>query len=219
MSTIMDRGLSGRSDTPHREAASEDFLKGIIRQNWHGQLDTADRKKGRQLAAEIDAHILNMRSLINAIDYEVFCIPNIVSHSKHMQAEELCRYLRLIESMAIGYSSTLGRDVASLAIIGLTSKAKSASSIEKHYNALSNEIESRLDRCGVMIEKRKRKVERLSAAIKVHQRSFLRFFRKGRIAYLKKRADAGRKRIERLDQEFESINNINLDMRAKVNKD
>ncbi len=218
MNTITDKVIAERSDSSLKEAASEDLLKGIIRQNWHGQLDAAHKKSGKQLAEEIDAHLANMRPLINIIDYEVFCVPNIISHSKHMQKEELRRYLRLIESMAIGYTSTLGRDVASLAIIGLTSKAKDAGRIEKHYNDLSNDIESRLDRCSTMIDNRKRRVERLSAAVKIHQRSLLRFFRKGRIKRLKRMIEAGRRSVERLDLEFERINNTNLDMRAKTDK-
>lgn len=219
MSTIIGREIAGKSDSASRKSASEDFLKGVVRQNWHGQLDATDKKYGSQIAAEIDAHLANMRSLPNALDYEVFCIPNIISHSRHMQAEEFRNYLRLLESMAIGYSLTLGSDVANLALIGLTSKAKNAGNLEKHYNALSNRIESKLDRCSVMIERRKRIAERLSVAARRQQRSILRFFRKDRILYLKKRADIEKKRIERLDQEFEGINNINLDMRAKVNKD
>lgn len=195
------------------------MLKGIVRQHWHDKLDSMDKIKGKALATEIDMHLANITAMVDPLDYEVFCVPNMIAHSKHMSRDEFSRYLRLMESMAYGYSSIFGSDIAGLALIGISSKAKNVSGIERYHRLLSNHVESKIKTYHRKIEKRKRHVDGLYLRMRTHERSILKFFRKGRISMLTRRIDYGIKMVESLNYKFDKFNGVYRNMKLKGNKD
>ncbi len=184
------------------------MLKDIIRRNWHGKLEIVDKAGTKNLAADMETHILNMTDLVDALDYEVFCVPNIISHSRHMSKEEFGRYLKLMEAMAEGYSAMFGRDLAGLALIGISSKAKNANGVEKYHKLLSGYIESRIKRYHAHIEKRKKRVDGIYLKMRAHERGFLRFFMKGRLVRLERQMDRSMDHVHALNLRYDKLNSI-----------
>ena len=219
MSSTIARDISAEPGETAGITANSDMLKGIVRQHWHDKLDSMDKINGKALATEIDMHLANITAIIDPLDYEVFCVPNMIAHSKHMSRDEFSRYLRLMESMAYGYSSIFGSDIAGLALIGISSKAKNVSGVERYHRLLSAHVESKIKTYHGKIEKRKRHVDGLYLRMKMHERSILRFFRKGKISMLTKRIDYGIRRVESLNYKFDKFNGVYRNIKLKGGKD
>jgi hypothetical protein len=193
------------------------ILMNVVRQHWENKLEGMDMMKSRHVSSEIDLHLSNINGIIDKLDYEVYCVPSIVSHSKHMQTNEFREYLRLIESMAIGYSAVFGKDITGLILIGLTSKARNVGSAEAYFAGLSDRLSSKLKIYDALIKKHKEDSDSLSREFIRHKSSIFRFIRKKHIYELKSRMDAKAKKLRKLNNKAERINNvrIRLSMRAK----
>ena len=197
------------------------MLKEIVRRNWHGKLEIIDKAGTKNLEAEMEAHILNITDLVDALDYEVFCVPNIISHSKHMSKDEFGRYLRLMEAMAEGYSAMFGSDIAGLALIGISSKAKNAGGVEKYHKLLMSHIEARANKYHFSIEKGKKHMDNIYVRMLSYERGLLRFFTRGKRERLAKRIDMGLERMYRLNGRYDRLNAIyrKVVLRAGRHKD
>ncbi len=196
---------------------STNFLKGMVRQQWASKLESSvnDKQLSKQMIAKIETHISNMNGIVDQLDYELFCIPHIISHSKHMAKEDLYKYLGLVESIAVGYSSIHGKMITSLLMIGLTSKAKNFGGAEKYYNAVSGDIESKLSTFNRFIERKNARIDRLSSLAARHNRGIFRIFRRKRVASINRRITRSRKRIEMLKKSASSISDIQRSMKLK----
>ena len=86
-----------------------------------------EKLKSRQIIATIEGHAANMQRILDSYDYEIFCMPNIVSASKTMTGEDFDTYLKFIESIATGYYSVFDKDLTTLILVGLTYKARNLS--------------------------------------------------------------------------------------------
>ena len=77
---------------------SVNFLKGIVRQQWASKLENSinDKQTSKQMITYIETHISNMNGIVDQLDYELFCIPHIISHSL-----ETC--LKLHASIYVAY--------------------------------------------------------------------------------------------------------------------
>ena len=196
--------------TPNRERtqAESEMLKEIVRRNWHGKLEIIDKAGTKTLAAQMEAHILNITDLVDALDYEVFCVPNIISHSKHMSKDEFGRYLRLMEAMAEGYSGMFGTDMAGLALIGISSKAKNAAGVEKYHKLLTSHIESKANKYHFSIEKGKKRMDSIYLRMRSYERGLLRFFTRGKRDRLAKKMDRGLERMYLLNGKYDKLSAI-----------
>ncbi len=219
MDSIIGRDISADSKDTGKVMTNSEMLKDVVRQHWHQKLDGTDKAKVKALANEIDIHLANITNVVDPLDYEIFCVPNMISHSKHMSRDEFDKYLRLMESMAYGYSSVFGSDVAGLALIGISSKAKNVSGVERYHKLLSAHVESKIKTYHSKIEKRKRHVDGLYFRVRTHERSILRFFRRGRISKLTRRIDYGIRRVESLNYKFDKFNGIYRNLKLRSNKD
>lgn len=209
---------AGQSDAAISGHPSVNFLKGMVRQQWASKLENsvADKQLSRQIVAGIERHISNMNGIVDQLDYELFCIPNIISHSKHMSEEELYRYLGLMESVAVGYSSMHGRHITSLLMVGLTAKAKNPAGIGKYYRAVSNKVESKLQAYNSILEKRKVRIGRLSILAKRNGSGIFRIFRRKRVAAINQRIDLGMRRMESLNSKVGAITDTQRSMKLRA---
>ncbi len=196
MEYIVSREGIGYSIKSKLDDKHSDTLKTIIRQHWKETLDGIDKSKSKTIAMELETHISSMNSVVDPMDYEAFCIPNIIQHSKHMSKEEFSTYLRLIESMAIGYSDHLGKELTNLVLIGVTSKGRSATSAERYLALLLKDINNRANYYQLHINKRSRHVYALSSRLRAHQSSILRVFKRRRIRHLSKTISSKNREIE-----------------------
>lgn len=216
MNSIIERDNAINSGRPSlTERSSAGFLKDVIRRQWYDAIGT-DKVKSHATAAEIDLHIANMNALIDPLDYEIHCIPRIVSHSKQMQKEEFARYLKQIEALATGYSSMLGKELTGLLLIGLTTKARSTKGVEKYHKMLSDEIDGKIQLYGTRIERRKVRIDRLSLKAVSYRRGIFSFFRRGKVLMLNKRIYSTTRRVEALNKKFDRLNGIKMSMKAKA---
>ncbi len=206
MNTAIEKATPNR-DRERTQAESE-MLKDIVRRNWHGKLEIIDKSGTKNLAAEMEGHILNMSDLVDALDYEVFCVPNIISHSKHMSKEDFGKYLKLMEAMAEGYSAMFGRDIAGLALIGISSKAKNVNGVERYHKLLASHIESRANRYHSSIEKGKKRMDGIYLRMRSYERGLLRFFMRGKRDRLARRIDRGLERMYQLNSRYDRLNSI-----------
>ena len=196
--------------------ANSNFFKNVVRQHWEGKLATMDKTKSKHVAAEIESHLSKMNPHIDKLDYEIFCVPNIIAHSKHITKEELQDYLKLLESLAVGYSSTLGRELTSLVLIGLTSKARNSASAERYYKSLTGYVQGRVTRYESAIDRKRKRVHGLSMLLQREQSSLLRLFRRRRIQVLSKKIDVNIKDIEALTMKLQTYSNVSVSMRERV---
>jgi hypothetical protein len=204
ISAIDREGASKQEDrgdeTAHAPQQTKDLLRSIVRQNWHGRIAAEDKVKSRNLVPAIESHIANITPFLDPIKYETHCVPSIISHSKYMSNEEFGRYLGLLEAMAVGYSSTLEKEIAELVMIGVTATARSISGAERYHKRLSEGIESRMEVYRSGIETRKNRMGSLYVKVKGHERSIFRFLRKGEIARLNRRINTNARAIESLSR-------------------
>ena len=202
----------GREDTSKKEDRGEettqapqqtkDLLRSVVRQNWHGKAVAEDKVKSRNLVPAIESHIANITPFIDPIVYEMHCIPSIVSHSKYMSSEEFGKYLGLMESMAVGYTSTLDKEIAELVMIGVTAKARSIGGAERYHKRLLEDVESRIRFYRTGIDTRKNRIGVLYFKVKGHERSIFRFLRKGKIVRLNKRISVNARKVDSLSRKL-----------------
>lgn len=205
---IVNREGIGYSVKGKLDDRNAETLKIVIRQHWREKLTEVEKSKGKQVSAEIDAHLSNINAVIDPIDYEAFCVPNIIQHSKHMQKEDFSAYLRLIEAMAVGYSEHLGKDLTNLILIGVTSKGRSVGSAEKYLGLLLTDINKRMNYYQNNINKRSKGINIMYGRLRAHNSSVLRFFRKRKITMLSKRIDYRTKELDVLQGRLQKYNGI-----------
>lgn len=213
MEYIVSREGIGYSVKGKLDERNSDTLKTIVRQHWKDKLVEVEKTKGKHIAVALDAHVANMNSILDPIDYEAFCIPNIIQHSKHMQKEDFSTYLKLIESIAIGYSNHLGKDLTGLILIGVTAKGRSVGSAERHLGTLVNNLNGKVAYYQSHLRKRSRRIEIMSSKLKIHQSSILRFLRKRKINVLTRRITLTNKEVQILNEKVAKYNAL----LAKIN--
>ncbi len=197
--------------------ANTNFFKNVVRQHWEGRLTTQlDKTKSKYVAAEIESHLARINPHVDKLDYEIFCVPNIIAHSKHITREELQDYLKTVESLAVGYSSTLGRDLTSLALIGLTTKARNSTSAERYYHSLTGYVQGKVTRYESVIDRRRRRLYGMSMLLQREQKGLLRFFKKKRIQVLSRKIESGIKDIEGLTMKLQTYSNVSVSMRERA---
>ena len=192
--------ISARQDKAGQAATSgnyiaADLLRNVVRRNWRSKLSGMEREKEAALADELESHLKNMSAYVDQIDYEVFCMPNIISHSRLMQQGEMRKYLGIIESMACGYSDWLGKDLTGIAMIGISSKAKNAKDLEKYHKGLSHRYESKMANLNAIIERHSTSIGKLQSKLKKEERSLFAIFKRKRLTRLRSRLSSINGRI------------------------
>ena len=180
-------GYSAKNGYDNRHS---DTLKTVVRQYWKEKLDkleSSDKSKRGHVGVALERHLSNMTPFIDPIDYEAFCVPNIIQHSKHMQREDFLAYLGLIEAIGVGYSSHVGKELTNLLLIGITSKGRSVSSAERYLATLTKELNEKADYYKGMIDKKNRSICSMAKRLDSHQSSLFRFFRRRKISLLNRR--------------------------------
>ena len=189
-------------------------LKDVIRKRWESELDTG-RLSNREAREQLNSHASNIKNILNNYDYEIFCMPNIITNTKGMSKSELNEYLKHIEALAIGYSSVFNNDLATLLLIGVTCKSRSVSSIARYYDSLSFDINKRISYYGKLLDKNSEFMSRINYEIKVTESGFLRLFRKKKISRLKEKAGARHIRIKKIEKKLSGYNSIKARMFRK----
>ncbi|MDE1834310.1 MAG: hypothetical protein KGH64_03150 [Candidatus Micrarchaeota archaeon] len=194
--------IKGKIDDHHNDA-----LKNVIRQHWMEKLDVLEKAKGsKHVSVALETHLSNMAAITDPIDYEAFCVPNIIQHSRHMGKEDFDTYLKLLESMAIGYSNHLGKDLTGLLLIGITSKGRSISSARRYHTILVNEIGGKVSKYQERINRKTKTIETMSKRLQLHQRSIFRFLKKRKITALAKKINAKHSKMDYYKQRLDQYN-------------
>lgn len=218
MDYIVSREGIGYSVKNKLDEKHSETLKTIVRQHWKDKLTEVEKVKGKHLSAALDIHVANMNAILDPLDYEAFCIPNIIQHSKHMQKEDFSTYLKLIESIAIGYSNHLGKDLTGLILIGVTSKGRSVGSAERHLEMLISSLNGRVAHYQSRINTRSKRMAMMSARLRLHQSSILRFLKKRKINLLTKKITLTNREVQILNQKVEKYNVLLAKINSNVSK-
>ncbi|MDE1822827.1 MAG: hypothetical protein KGH69_02970 [Candidatus Micrarchaeota archaeon] len=216
MANALNLSSSDVSRRNNGQRLDESILKSVIRNNWQSKMDASERHVNKKLLEEIEQHASNMYGILNGYDYEALCIPNIMANAKHMSKEDFRTYLRLMESMAIGYSNLLDREIANLLMIGLTSKTRNLGSAQRYFELLSKDIEQRVGIYNRIIERHGRKSDAMLARLKTTERNIFRIFMKRRIRVIKKAISKSASKKQRFEEKKIRYSKLMSDVRQRA---
>ncbi len=157
-------------------------IRNVVQEAWKGKI-----KNDKQLVDVLDNHTTNMRKLLGNMEYETFCILNLLSHIKNMSTSELVYYLKMIEGITYFYKSKLGGELTSALLTGITYKAKDLDSLNRYYRIAMDELEGRVRYLEAKSRTQSRDIDLLTMDLRYQESSIFRFFMKGRINRIKGR--------------------------------
>lgn len=198
-----------------RLVGTPNALKNIIRQDWERKFDGTDKPKKQQVMMALEGHAANMQSILNNIDYEVFCVSNIIAHAKHMTRDELNKYLSTLEAIGTGYAHIYDMEVATLIMIGVTARCKNIYDLAKQWNSLAGRIDSKRDHYNSKMEVASKELERLSTQLNKQESSLLSFFFRGRIRRLRGRIKVKSTSVGKIAARVSKYKGIAEKVRAK----
>lgn len=163
-----------------------EILRRIIKESWRGNLGEVDKSNGQTLAL-LDDHATRMEKILQTLDYEVLCMPNVISNSRRMTRRELNAYLACLEALAIGYKYRFDNDFVNIFLAGLVLKAKDLGGVRKCISLFIKELETRAEYYKARSERHGKGAELLTSQINKRRSSLLRFFKRGEILVLNRR--------------------------------
>ncbi len=178
-------------------------LRRVIRENWQSGAN-ADQKLNQILSE----HATRMESLLGSFDYGAICMPNIISNSKRMTYKELVAYLTLLESLGVGYKQWFNNEFANIFLAGLTLKARDTHAIAKHLDSFMSGMEKRIAYYESKSSRENKGIEELIMEFEKKNGGFLRFFRKGELAALRKMINMRTGNLKTLSKRRERYSNI-----------
>ncbi|MDE1856064.1 MAG: hypothetical protein KGH49_02405 [Candidatus Micrarchaeota archaeon] len=168
--------------------------KNVVQESWRGKL-----KHDKHLLDMVDDHATNMHRLLGSADYEVYGIDKAISNFRGMSKAEIKGYMKTLEGLAYFYNTTLGPELASTIITGITDRAKTLSSLGKYYRLMINGIESRIKRYDDKMGRENKNVEYLSLDLKFKESSLInRIFKKGELNSIRNKINSKKKRIAKM---------------------
>ncbi len=182
-------------------------LKDIIRKRWETELGSG-KQQSKEVKDQLDSHVSNIKGILDNYDYEIFCMPNIITNTRAMSRSEVKEYLKHMEALAVGYSLVFGDEMATLLLIGLTCKSRSVSSIAKYYGNFSSDINKKVVYYDRLLQKHSDFMSRVNYEIKVTESGFLRFFRKKKVIRLKTIAGKRANRIKLVEKKKSNYRTI-----------
>ncbi len=191
-------------------------LNKLLKDSWRANLEDQSRLNKHPLSVFED-HALNMRDLLNAYDYEIFSIPNIISHSKQMSKGEIKAYISSLEAIAFGYRYKFDSELTNLLLTGLTLKAKDFKTIARYYTSLLDDLERNLARYQKELGKENKKFDTLVVELKSNESSLLRFLKKKRIVLLRRVIARRTIKIKRIQKRAVRYEWLIKTMSSKVN--
>ncbi len=193
---LLDRERSDPAQT-RDDTFEGNIFKDVIRESWKERV--AQKRTGSELMSELDEHAVSMRKLLNTYDYEIASMPVVVANSAHMNRAERREYLSNLEAIAIGYGNLLGPELTNIIMLGLPRKAKDNRAVSRYTSLLLKELEKRHGACSRRVSVEGRAAERATARLIAHGSSIFRFFRRRRIATLKRVVERRSSRIKKLE--------------------
>lgn len=166
-----------------------DAVKRVVREGWESRL----KEKGTNLAI-LNEHMEFMEKEFS-INYGAICMPSMATHSKHMSRGELEAYVKLIETLAIGYKSRFGADFSSLMIVGASVLSKDLKTARKQFDVFLAHLSKVSGKYSNLMDKESRNIEALRLELARKESGILRFFRKREIMLLRSRMRARERRI------------------------
>ena len=185
-------------------------FRNVVQDAWRKKV-----KNDKVLADALEEHALHMRRMLGNMEYETFCIVNLLTHAKNMDKDEIVNYMKMIEGLTEFYKDKLGIELTSAILTGITYKARDAVSLNKYYNMAMNELEGKRKYLEFKHMKETQNVDKLALELKFYQSSLLRFFRGKKMAVLRNRITKRNGRITKIERSIvknssriESINRI-----------
>ena len=205
------REATGVNLPQEKVSVEKAMLKDVIRKRWENEL-APGRQQSKEAKDQLDSHLANIKNVLNNYDYEIFCMPNIITNTKSMSRSEMREYLKHMEALATGYSSVFDSDLATLLLIGITCKSRSVSSIAKYYGNLSSDINKKIEYYDRLLQRHSDFISRVNYEIKVTESGFFRFFRKKKATRLKTIAHKRSNRIRAIEKKRSNCRTIVLSM-------
>ncbi|MDE1825613.1 MAG: hypothetical protein KGH61_03570 [Candidatus Micrarchaeota archaeon] len=175
-------------------------LRSVVQDSWRSKL-----KEDRQMIGVMDEHAMNMQRLLGNVDYEMFCIQNLIANTKSMTKAELRGYIRILEGLAYFYNNKLGTELTSALLAGVTLKAKNLDSLSRYYKLMVGELDNKIKRSEERYKRTNRRLEMLSLDLKYNEASLItRIFQKGKISSIKSRIMVRKARLGRIDSRLNS---------------
>ncbi|MDE1823057.1 MAG: hypothetical protein KGI00_03885 [Candidatus Micrarchaeota archaeon] len=216
MSNVLNASSSDASRKASNQRLDESILKSVIRNNWQSKMDSTERHANKKIMEEIEQHASNMYGILNGYDYEALCIPSIMANAKHMSKDDFRAYLKLMESMAIGYSNLLDKELANLLMIGLTAKTRNLGSAQRYFELLSKDLEKRVGIYNRIIERHGRKSDAIMARLKTTERHIFRIFMRKRISVMKRTLSKSMAKGQRLNSRKEKYTKLINEVKQKA---
>ncbi len=185
-------------------------IKKIVRENWESKL----KVKGLD-ACDLDAHINFMKQL-GLADYEVVCMGNIATHSKHMTKNEILAYTKFVEALGIGYQARFGPGFSSLLIAGVTLVSKDLRTIRGHFETFLGHISKNAGVYRGRMDREAKVIAYLNLQLLKKNSGFFRFIRKQEIEKLRKQIEAKKSRMGRFQKQKAKYDSISTSIKAKV---
>jgi hypothetical protein len=200
---------------PNAKVIEPNALKTIIRQQWEGKFEGIEKSRSKQIMIDLEEHVSNMQSILNTMDYEVFCVTNIITNSKHMTRDDLVKYLSVLEAIGTGYSHMLNKDLATLVMIGITARFRTLNGLTKHYHALMGRIEAKSCYYNDKMFIASKAVDSLSTELKTQESSLLRFFFRGRINSIRGKLNSKSSRVKKLESKVTKYRGLSEKVRRR----
>lgn len=181
-------------NNPHQDTLGNNFsdlASAAVKKVLREELESKTVEDVKSPALNVDVGVLGntgefLRSQLYSMGHYVVCMKNIVANSKRMPAYERKAYAQMIIALTTGYKSVFGPEFGSLLVVGVTSVAKDLRSTRKHFDSFTDFLYSKAGVYNEALEKQMKIADRISSKLKVSESSKLRFFKKKKIARLRK---------------------------------
>ena len=184
----------------------EKAFRDVSREEWKSRL--GDKEKMYLL----EDHVSSMKGMLSDLNYETYCVDRLIENTTKMEVTAAEEYINLVESIALFYSKTLGKDVATAIITGLIMRTRDVKDVEKYYNEITYNLGRKITKYGRRVSNLDSKIEVLSNEFKKNSTGLLKFFKKekamsikGRLKVVESRSNRTRKRLESAIDLFDKI--------------
>lgn len=165
-------------------------------------------KSNKNTAAIIEEHASSMRELLGSYDYEAINLPMIIKNSSEMDIQELEKYLKTIESLAVCYSGLFGKELAFLLVSGMLAKFHNSVGLNSHYAKLVGKIEEKMMYYKGKANAESRVITVLNYSIKEMESGIFWVFRKKKIRGARTRMNRSEARLKTINSKMGRLTDI-----------
>ncbi len=156
-----------------------------------------DKLKENLASKEIlEAHLQNMKAILDSYEYELMNMQKILSHSKKMKVWDVQHYLSVLEALAYGYKRLYGSEITIPLLTGVIAKSTDLYTLNKYYDLLVGEIARRINLAESKAKIEERKIEELTLKLRYEESSIFKIFKKEKIMRIKKSIASKRRKID-----------------------